>query len=127
MTQKPRSAADQPPPHIASKDVYADTKKTPAENWELFTKEMFKILENTTHSERSSDYGPPIEHHTLTAKLWSAWLGVEILPEQVSVLFILDKLSRLHHAEKQDTILDIAGYAKVHADVVAARLRQQKD
>lgn len=127
MAQKPRSDASPQPPHIASKDVYADPSQTPAENWEHFTEELFKILENTTHSERSSDYGPPIEHHTLTAKLWSAWLGVEILPEQVSVLFILDKLSRLHHTEKQDTILDIAGYAKVHADVVTGRLQQQED
>lgn len=61
---------------------------------------------------RRSDYGTPLENHTRTAALWSAYLGVPITPRQVCILNVLQKASRDAHAPKRDNLVDIAGWAE---------------
>lgn len=64
-------------------------------------------------------YGTPLEHHIKTATLWSTYLDLPIDPEQVSMMFILDKIARHSATQKPDNVVDIAGYAQVHAIVQA--------
>jgi hypothetical protein len=62
---------------------------------------------------RRETYGHPKDHHGRTAQLWSAYLGFTVKPEDVGMLFILDKMQREKHLHKRDNLTDIAGYAQV--------------
>ena len=63
-------------------------------------------------SKRGSDYGHPKEDFTRTAKLWSAYLDIEITAEDIPMLMILLKVSRQKHKHKMDNLDDIQGYAE---------------
>ena len=60
--------------------------------------------------ERNDDYGNPLFNHSVTAELWSAYLGAPITPEQVCMLNILQKISRSVTVITPDTLADIIGY-----------------
>lgn len=62
--------------------------------------------------ERGADYGHPKEDFTRTAGLWSAYLGIEVRPEDVPMMMILLKVSRQKHKHKMDNLDDIQGYAE---------------
>ena len=62
--------------------------------------------------ERNDSYGHPLDNHTRTAALWSAYLGTHITAEQVCWMNVLQKISRTcngvyHH----DNIVDVCGFA----------------
>jgi hypothetical protein len=67
--------------------------------------------------DRRKDYGTPLENHTRTADMVTAYLsnklrdGVEITPEDVCMFNILQKVSRGANSITHDTLVDIAGYA----------------
>lgn len=65
-----------------------------------------------TSRDRNQSYGHPREDFTRTAALWSAVLGCRVTPEQVALCMIQVKVSRLCHAPKRDSVVDIAGYAR---------------
>lgn len=66
-----------------------------------------------TTTTRNSDYGHPLDNHSVTAGLWGVYLGVEISPEDVCLLNILQKVSRTVSGHiTEDTLVDIAGYAR---------------
>jgi len=65
------------------------------------------------HNDRQKEYGPPIEGFTITAKIWSAMLGIPISAEQVALLFAVNKISRQLQSHKEDNLIDMAGYAEV--------------
>lgn len=75
-----------------------------------------KVL--STIKERRSDYAHPSANHQLTADLLSAWLThktgqeVSLSAEDVCVINVLQKLSRLAHVSKDDSWLDVVGYAE---------------
>lgn len=94
------------------------TLDEPLNTWEDASSGLLKAADRLVNGERDRTYGHPWVHHSRTATFWSEYLGVTISPEQVSILFILDKISRLMETEKVDTVLDIAGYAQVHAKVM---------
>ena len=71
---------------------------------------ILEEAQNIVHSSRMKDYGTPLDNHTLTAELFSAYLGVPITAEQVCYLNILQKISRSVHSFKRDNLVDIAGY-----------------
>lgn len=69
-------------------------------------------------TSRGSTYGTPSENHQTTADLWSAWLTrkfktqTTLTAEDVCLLNILQKVSRLASKTKDDSLLDIAGYVE---------------
>lgn len=66
-------------------------------------------------NDRNQDYGHPLEDMTRTGAMWEVILGAPagtITAEKVAMCMIALKLSRLCHAWKRDTVVDIAGYAK---------------
>lgn len=81
-------------------------------NHETPTRGPLEEAYELVHGSRQDDYGHPRDHWTLTAKLWSAFLGIEIPAAQVGFLFVLDKVARCHNAIKPDSLVDIAGYAE---------------
>lgn len=67
----------------------------------------------TTVEQRAAEYGSQLDGHALTAKMWSAYLGVPIGAEQVAMMMLLNKVSRESMRHKHDNLVDIAGYARV--------------
>lgn len=67
---------------------------------------------NIVDGDRQQTYGTPLENHTRTAKLWSAYLGIEITPRNVCMMNILQKVSRDRFKPGRDHLVDIAGYAE---------------
>lgn len=71
-----------------------------------------------TVRSRGSSYGHPQDNHQLTADLLSAWLSrrldipIKLSAEDVCVMNILQKISRIAFETKDDSLLDIAGYTE---------------
>lgn len=78
-----------------------------------------------TAEERQVDYGHPIDDFTRIAALWSKVLGAPVTPEQVALCMIQVKVSRLCHAYKEDSVVDIAGYARTLQQVHEALTPQE--
>ena len=69
--------------------------------------------------QRRADYGQAKHHFRDVAKRWSQLLGQEVTPQQVIACMIELKLARLRENPAHlDSIIDIAGYAAVMAEVV---------
>lgn len=69
--------------------------------------------------QRGSVYGPPHKDFKRTAALWSAYLGVELTPAQVTACMMLLKISRLAETpDHRDSVLDIAGYVHCYEDCI---------
>ena len=65
------------------------------------------------HGERGAAYGHPRDDFGRTARLWSAYTGVEFTAEQVGICLMLVKVSRLAETPGHiDSLVDIAGYAE---------------
>lgn len=101
----------------------------PLTSWADADSQLLKEADRIVNSDRQRTYGHPITHHTATAAMWSAYLTrvndeheVIVRPQDVSILMVLDKASRIGGGDKVDNALDIAGYAQVHAKV---RARQE--
>ena len=68
---------------------------------------------------RRANYGLAKHHFRDVAKRWSQLLGQEVTPQQVIACMIELKLARLRENPAHlDSIIDIAGYAAVMAEVV---------
>lgn len=71
--------------------------------------------------DRNTDYDSPENNFDVIAQLWSAYLEVPVLPHDVAVLNVLQKVSRIKTSpEKRDHWVDIAGYAACGAECVSA-------
>jgi hypothetical protein len=62
-------------------------------------------------AERQQDYDSPDKNFQRIADLWSVLLNVKVTAEQVAMCMIAVKLTRLMHAYKRDSVLDIVGYS----------------
>ncbi len=86
---------------------------------DVYTFQKLKIPETIlqeaqriVHGDRNQDYGHPYHDFSRTAKIWSAILGVEVTPRQVSLCQIGVKISRECNRPKRDNRVDICGYAE---------------
>jgi|CXWL01.1.fsa_nt_gi hypothetical protein len=84
---------------------------SPGQHLPSGAKDVLDRAREIASGDRQRDYGHPIVNHTRTAKLWSAFLGIEITPEQVCDLNALQKFSRLAHSpDHEDSELDVVGW-----------------
>ncbi len=71
-----------------------------------------------TVRERGNAYGSPAENHQTTADLLSSWFSrrfkqpLVLTAEDVIVINVIQKVSRLANVSKDDSWLDIAGYTE---------------
>lgn len=68
--------------------------------------------QNIVDGDRQQTYGTPLENHTRTAELWSAYLGTKVTARDVCMMNILQKCSRDRFKPHRDNLVDIAGYAE---------------
>lgn len=78
---------------------------------------LLKEADEIVAGDRNESYGHPLDNHSRTAAMWSAYLGVPITAEQVCHLNILQKLSRHAHAPKRDNLVDVIGWT-LNAEIV---------
>lgn len=74
---------------------------------------ILEEAERLTSTDREDQYGDPLQNWTRTARLMSAVLGREVTPSQAILCMIGVKLARLAHEMKRDSVVDIAGYARL--------------
>lgn len=68
--------------------------------------------------DRQETYGDLEDSFGLTAKYWSTHLGIEISPEDVTILMALLKISRLQKSPNhKDNWVDLAGYAACGGEI----------
>lgn len=82
---------------------------------------ILEEAERIVSGDRGPQYGHPAANFVHTARLWSAYLGIEITAEQVPAMMILLKMSREKNRPKRDNLVDVAGYTKTWAMVNEAR------
>ena len=87
-----------------------------------------KLLEEAkklVEKDRHKDYGDKLLNHQNIAKLWSAFLDVEISAHDVAICMGLVKIARLKHAHKKDSYLDLAAYAAIAGEIEERTDRHQ--
>ena len=80
---------------------------------------MINILQKaaeTVDGPRQTDYGSPIKSMSNIARLWSAYLGVRVNPEDVAHMMTLLKIARTRTGYLEDNYVDAAGYQAIAAD-----------
>lgn len=110
----------------------------PMSTWAEADDGLLKAADHIVNGDRQRTYGHPINHHTTTAQLWSSYLTrvmdphgegpveVVVRPQDVSILMVLDKVSRIAGGDKVDNLTDVAGYAQVHAKVRARQVEAEQ-
>jgi hypothetical protein len=75
---------------------------------------ILQEAEAAVFGPRQDSYGHPCDNFGHTAALWSAYKGVEFDAEDVALMMVLVKLSRLKNGYHRDSVVDIAGYAATY-------------
>ena len=78
---------------------------------------LLKEAKKLVEKDRHEDYGDKLLNHQNIAKLWSAFLDVEISAHDVAICMGLVKIARLKHAHKKDSYLDLAAYAAIAGEI----------
>ena len=68
--------------------------------------------------ERENEYGTPKRNFECIANLWTAYKGIEITAQDVSMMMALLKIARIRTgAATEDSFVDLAGYAACGAEI----------
>ena len=71
---------------------------------------ILEEAQRLVHGDRGSAYGHPYDDFSRTAKIWSAILGYDVTPAEVSLCMVGLKISREVNKPKRDNRVDGAGY-----------------
>lgn len=75
---------------------------------------------------RDDDYGTPEDNFGVIAKLWTAYTGAKIEPEDVAAMMILLKIGRISSGSRSnDNWIDIAGYAACGGEILMNKCRKE--
>ena len=69
----------------------------------MISAELLKEARKLVKNDRQKDYGDKLKNHQNIARLWSAYLDVEISAHDVAICMGLVKIARLKHAHKKDS------------------------
>lgn len=80
--------------------------------------ELLDEAKDIITKDRQTSYGDPVYSFGKIAKLWSAYLGFDISPWDVTQLMILLKISRAKTGRhERDNMRDVLGYATIAEDI----------
>lgn len=80
-------------------------------------KECLEAAAQAVLTDRETDYGKPEDTFEIIAELWSAYTGKTLDRLDVANMMILLKVARAANRYKDDTYIDIAGYAACAAEI----------
>jgi hypothetical protein len=71
------------------------------------------------NGDRKEDYGDAYLNHMRIAEFWNNYLETEnkITPTDVAMMMMLVKVARLMHTYKEDSFVDICGYAALAGEM----------
>ena len=74
---------------------------------------ILEEAQRIVHGARRETHGHPLDNHSRTAALWTAFLGHPVTAEDVCWMNILQKASRTKASGiiTRDSLVDTAGYA----------------
>ena len=78
-----------------------------------YIKKAIELVEG----QRAIDYGDKTLNHQNIARLWTAFLDVDISPHDVAICMLLVKVARLKNMHTEDCYVDIAGYAGIAGEI----------
>ena len=68
--------------------------------------------------KRHHEYGDKKTNHNNIAKLWSAYLGIDLNAHDVAILMLLLKIARTKSGNPtEDTYIDMVGYSAIAGEV----------
>lgn len=81
---------------------------------------ILQKAESIVNGDRNNQYGEPNQDFSRTAKMWGAYLGINLEAHDVAAMMVMLKVSRIRwDPEKFDSWLDLAGYAACGWDCAA--------
>jgi len=96
-----------------------------ADTGEPYIETVTQEANRLVHGDRGAIYSHPLDDFGRTAKMVSAILGVPVSEEQVALIMIAVKASRLTNSpDHRDSVVDIAGYAECYWMVREERERR---
>lgn len=116
---------------MSSTNIYEDPREADGEapmpaKWAkalanyLATSARRQVLEEAadlTDGPRAQHYGPPAVNMDRTARMWSAYLGIDITGRDVAWCMALLKIAREAEGHTRDSSVDAAAYAAIAHEV----------
>ena len=82
------------------------------------TDQFLNKASSLVKGQRHKDYGDKTDNHKNIAKLWSAYLDVDITPHDVAIMMCLLKVARTKLGEiSEDTYIDMAAYGAIAGEI----------
>ena len=81
--------------------------------------EILQEAETLINGDRAKDYGDAYVNHKRIADMWSVVFGKEVTVRQVILCMIAMKVARLVHDSKEDSWVDVCGYAAIGGELDA--------
>ena len=81
--------------------------------------DILRQAEKLINGDRAKDYGDAYVNHKRIADMWSVVFGKEVTVRQVILCMIAMKMARLVHDSKEDSWVDVCGYAALGGELDA--------
>ena len=82
------------------------------------TDQFLNKASSLVKGQRHKDYGDKTDNHKNIAKLWSAYLDVDITPHDVAIMMCLLKIARTKLGDvSEDTYIDMAAYGAIAGEI----------
>ena len=82
------------------------------------TKEFLARASTLVAGDREKDYGDKVHNHNNIARLWSAYLDVEVKAHDVAIMMTLLKVARTKlGAVSKDTYIDMSAYSAIAGEI----------
>lgn len=85
--------------------------------------EILDAAKRCVCGDREQDYGSPEDNFDLIAKMWSAYMGVEFNPVDVSMFMVMLKVARIKSGVgTMDSFVDGCGYFSCGGEIFARNM-----
>ena len=82
------------------------------------TKEFLARAGTLVAGDSEKDYGDKVHNHQNIAKLWSAYLDIEVRAHDVAIMMTLLKVARTKlGAVSEDTYIDMSAYSAIAGEI----------
>ena len=90
-------------------------------------KRVLKEAERCVCGKREQDYGTPEDNFDRIAKMWSAYMGVEFNPVDVSMFMVMLKAARIKSGGgTMDSFVDGCGYFSCGGEIFARNMESSE-